>query len=124
MKYIIMLLIVVGAALTDFLTGYIKAYGLGTVNSRKMRIGGLNKVCEIFIMGASIGLNIGLDQLGLYYQSQQLMKHLHASYKLRIVFFKITILCILHEIADFPAFELHINNALIDTYISCSKLRK
>lgn len=72
MKYIIMLLIVVGAALTDFLTGYIKAYGLGTVNSRKMRIGGLNKVCEIFIMGASIGLNIGLDQLGLYYQSQQL----------------------------------------------------
>lgn len=72
MKYIIMLLIVVGAALTDFLTGYIKAYGQGTVNSRKMRIGGLNKVCEIFIMGASIGLNIGLDQLGRYYQSQQL----------------------------------------------------
>ena len=72
MKYIIMLLIVVGAALTDFLTGYIKAYGQGTVNSRKMRIGGLNKVCEICIMGASIGLNIGLDQLGRYYQSQQL----------------------------------------------------
>lgn len=72
MKYIIMLLIVVGAALTDFLTGYIKAYGAGEVNSRKMRIGGLNKLCEVFVMGASIGLNIGLDRLGDYYQSQQL----------------------------------------------------
>lgn len=72
MKYIIMLLIVVGAALTDFLTGYIKAYGTGEVNSRKMRIGGLNKLCEVFVMGASIGLNIGLDRLGNYYQSQQL----------------------------------------------------
>ena len=67
-----MLLIVVGAALTDFLTGYIKAYGAGEVNSRKMRIGGLNKLCEVFVMGASIGLNIGLDRLGNYYQSQQL----------------------------------------------------
>lgn len=67
-----MLLIVVGAALTDFLTGYIKAYGAGEVNSRKMRIGGLNKLCEVFVMGASIGLNIGLDRLGDYYQSQQL----------------------------------------------------
>ena len=72
MKYIIMLLIVVGAALTDFLTGYIKAYGAGEINSRKMRIGGLNKLCEVFVMGASIGLNIGLDRLGNYYQSQQL----------------------------------------------------
>ncbi len=72
MKYIIMLLIVVGAALTDFLTGYIKAYGAGEVYSRKMRIGGLNKLCEVFVMGASIGLNIGLDRLGQYYQSQQL----------------------------------------------------
>lgn len=67
-----MVLIVVGAALTDFLTGYIKAYGAGEVNSRKMRIGGLNKLCEVFVMGASIGLNIGLDRLGDYYQSQQL----------------------------------------------------
>jgi len=72
MKYIIMLLIVVGAALTDFVTGYIKAYGTSTVNSKKMRIGGLNKVCEVFIMGSAIGLNIGLEQLGRYYDSPQL----------------------------------------------------
>lgn len=72
MKYIIMLLIVVGAALTDFLTGYIKAYGLGTVNSRKMRIGGLNKVCEVLVMGSAIGLNIGLEKLGEYYDQPQL----------------------------------------------------
>ena len=72
MKYIIMLLIVVGAALTDFLTGYIKAYGKGEVNSRKMRIGGLNKVCEVFVMGSSIGLNIGIEKLGQYYNQSQL----------------------------------------------------
>ena len=65
MKYIIMLLIVVGAALTDFLTGYIKAYNKGEVNSRKMRIGGLNKVCEVLVMGSAIGLNIGLEKLGV-----------------------------------------------------------
>lgn len=72
MKYIIMLLIVVGAALTDFLTGYIKAYNKGEVNSRKMRIGGLNKVCEVFVMGSAIGLNIGLEKLGNYYNQPQL----------------------------------------------------
>lgn len=72
MKYIIMLMIVVGAALTDFLTGYIKAYNKGEINSKKMRIGGLNKVCEVFVMGASIGLNIGLEKLGQYYNQQQL----------------------------------------------------
>ena len=72
MHYIYMLLIVVGAALTDFLTGYIKAFGKGEVSSRKMRVGGLNKVCEIFVMGAAIGLDLGLDRLGWYYQSQQL----------------------------------------------------
>ena len=72
MKYIIMLLIVVGAALTDFLTGYIKAYNKGEVNSRKMRIGGLNKVCEVFVMGSAIGLNIGLEKLGEYYSQPQL----------------------------------------------------
>jgi phage-related holin len=72
MKYLIMLLVVVGMALTDFLTGYIKAYGKNEVNSRKMRIGGLNKVCEIFVMGSAIGLNVGLEQLGIYYNSRQL----------------------------------------------------
>lgn len=72
MKYLIMLLVVVGMALTDFLTGYIKAYGKNEVSSRKMRIGGLNKVCEIFVMGSAIGLNVGLEQLGIYYDSKQL----------------------------------------------------
>ena len=72
MKYIIMLLIVVGAALTDFLTGYIKAYNKGEVNSRKMRLGGLNKVCEVLVMGSAIGLNIGLEKLGEYYDQPQL----------------------------------------------------
>ena len=72
MKYIIMLLIVIGAALTDFATGYIKAYSHDEVYSKKMRIGGLNKLCEIIVMSAAIGLTIGLEQLGRYYNSPQL----------------------------------------------------
>ena len=42
MKYIIMLMIVIGLALADFATGWIKAYCKGDVRSSKMRKGGLN----------------------------------------------------------------------------------
>ena len=36
MKYIIMLMIVIGLALADFVTGWIKAYCKGDVHSSKM----------------------------------------------------------------------------------------
>ena len=39
MKYIIMLIIVIGLALADFDTGWIKAYCKGDVRSSKMRKG-------------------------------------------------------------------------------------
>lgn len=72
MKYIIMLLIVIGLAGADFLTGFCKAYILDIIDSSKMRKGGVNKLCEIVVMGTVIGLNIGFDYLGKYYDSKQL----------------------------------------------------
>ena len=63
MKYIIMLMIVIGLALADFATGWIKAYCKGDVRSSKMRKGGLNKLAEIVVMGVAIGSEIGFEQL-------------------------------------------------------------
>ena len=72
MQYIIMLLIIIGLAGADFLTGFCKAYILDIIDSSKMRKGGVNKLCEIVVMGTVIGLNIGFDYLGKYYDSKQL----------------------------------------------------
>ena len=47
MKYIIMLIIVIGLALADFATGWIKAYINDDVRSAKMRKGGLNKLANV-----------------------------------------------------------------------------
>ncbi|MCM1528505.1 MAG: phage holin family protein [Alistipes sp.] len=72
MKYLIMLMIVVGAALADFLTGIIKAYCTGSVNSSKMRRGGLNKLAEIIVMTTVCGLDTGINALGKYYGAEEL----------------------------------------------------
>lgn len=72
MQYIIMFLIVLGLAFTDFVTGYIKARCKDEVSSKALRIGGLHKISELTIMLSAIGLNIGLEQLGRYYSDTQL----------------------------------------------------
>lgn len=72
MKYIIMLLIVVGLAVADFATGFVKAYCSDNVQSSKMRKGGLNKICEIMIMAVACGLDIGIGKLGEYYGHEEL----------------------------------------------------
>lgn len=72
MKYVIMLTIIVGLAAADFLTGIIKAYIAHDLSSQKMRTGGLNKICEILIMGVACGLEIGIELLGHYYQAADL----------------------------------------------------
>lgn len=71
-NYIIMLLIVIGLALADFITGWIKAYIADDVRSAKMRKGGLNKLAEIVVMGVAIGSEIGFTELGRYYGQQEL----------------------------------------------------
>ena len=72
MKYIIMFLIVLGLAFADFITGYIKAKCADKVSSKALRIGGLHKIAELVIMGAAIGLTVGLDMLGNYYNDSRL----------------------------------------------------
>lgn len=72
MQYIVMLLIVVMLAVADIITGFIKGYITDRPRSRKMRIGGLHKVAEITVMATAIGLEIGIGELGKYYDSAQL----------------------------------------------------
>ena len=69
MKYIIMLIIVIGLALADFATGWIKAYCKGDVRSSKMRKGGLNKLAEIVVMGVAIGSEICYAEWNIIYDS-------------------------------------------------------
>lgn len=72
MKYIIMLMIVLGLAASDFITGIIKGYVKHDLNSSKMRKGGLNKLSEIIVMMSACGLDIGIKALGAYYQAAEL----------------------------------------------------
>jgi len=67
-----MILIVIGLAIADFATGYIKAYCTNTVNSQKMRQGGMNKLGELIVMLTACGLDIGIHALGQYYQAAEL----------------------------------------------------
>lgn len=72
MQYLIMLTIVLGLAVSDFITGMIKGYVTGTLNSQKMRKGGLNKICELVVMATVCGLEIGINKLGAYYDKAEL----------------------------------------------------
>ncbi len=72
MKYAIMLLIVVGMAVADFITGIIKAKIKDEINSKAMRRGGLGKLAEIIVMTATCGLEIGMTALGGFYGQEQL----------------------------------------------------
>ena len=72
MKYIIMITIVLGLALSDIITGLIKAHVLGDYCSKVMRKGGLNKLAEVTVMATACGLEIGIEMLGLYYEAADL----------------------------------------------------
>lgn len=72
MKYIIMLVIVLGLAIADFMTGIFKAYVKHDLSSTKMRRGGLNKIAELIVMATACGLEIGIGKLGAYYKSAEL----------------------------------------------------
>lgn len=72
MQYIIMILIIIGLAIADYITGLIKGYCTNSLNSTKMRKGGLNKLGEIIVMVTACGLDIGIHALGKYYQAVEL----------------------------------------------------
>lgn len=72
MQYVIMLAIVLGLALVDFIFGFLKGYVKRNISSSKMRQGGVNKLCELLIMLTACGLEIGIQALGKYYSSGSL----------------------------------------------------
>lgn len=72
MQYIIMITIVLGLAIVDFIFGFLKGYVKRNVSSQKMRQGGVNKLCELLIMLTACGLEIGIQALGQYYASGSL----------------------------------------------------
>lgn len=67
MNYIIMMVIVIGLAIADIITGLLKANANEGYSSKIMRKGGLNKIGEIVVMATAIGLEIGIHLLGKYY---------------------------------------------------------
>lgn len=72
MQYIIMLAVVIGLALSDIITGLIKAHILDDYCSKIMRKGGLNKLAEVVVMITACGLEIGIKMLGQYYDAVEL----------------------------------------------------
>lgn len=72
MQYIIMITIVLGLALADIITGWIKAHVNDDYSSKVMRKGGLNKICELVVMCTVCGLEVGIGYLGRYYQAETL----------------------------------------------------
>ena len=74
LRYVVMFCIVVGLALSDFFTGFIKAYVTNSVESSKMRKGGLNKLSELVVMATACGLEIGIEMLGRNSGGEELAK--------------------------------------------------
>lgn len=74
MQYIIMLLLVVVAAVTDVLTGLLKARITTGYNSTTMRKGLYCKAINIFVMIFFIVVEIGMEWLGKYYGHEDLGK--------------------------------------------------
>ena len=67
-----MILIVIGMIVSDIITGLIKSCVIDRPRSKKMRIGGFNKLAEIVVMATACGFEIGIEQLGKYYESPEL----------------------------------------------------
>lgn len=72
MQYMIMILIVIGLALSDIVTGWIKAHVNNDYCSAVMRMGGLRKLGEITVMLTACGLEVGMEMLGKYYENTEL----------------------------------------------------
>lgn len=74
LRYVVMFCIVVGLALSDFVTGFIKACVTNSVESSKMRKGGLNKLSELVVMATACGLEVGIEMLGRNSGGEELAK--------------------------------------------------
>lgn len=80
MQFIIMLAIVTGLAAADFVTGWASAFIRGDVKSSEMRKGGVRKMVEIVIMLTACGLNIGIEKLAEYTDSEGALSEIVGSF--------------------------------------------
>ena len=71
-KYLIMILIIVGLAVSDWLTGNIKAHIKNDYKSSVMRAGLLHKASELLIMITACGFELGIEELGKYYENSEI----------------------------------------------------
>ncbi|MDE6005481.1 MAG: phage holin family protein [Oscillospiraceae bacterium] len=71
-KYLIMILIVVGLAVSDWLTGNIKAHIKNDYKSSVMRAGLLHKASELLIMITACGFELGIEELSKYYENSEI----------------------------------------------------
>ena len=72
LKYLIMIAIVVGLAVSDWLTGNIKAHIKNDYKSSVMRAGLLHKASELLIMITACGFELGIEELGKYYENSEI----------------------------------------------------
>lgn len=101
MQYVIMMIIVTWLAIADFITGMIKAYVTGTLNSSKMRKGGVNKVGELIIMATGCGLEAGVKALGRYYDVSQVLATITGTAVALLIFSYITVMEVISILENF-----------------------
>ena len=101
MQYVIMILIVTGLAIADFVTGIIKAYVTGTLNSTKMRKGGINKIGELVVMTTACGLEAGINQLSQYYDISKELASITGTATAIIIFSYITVMEVVSILENF-----------------------
>lgn len=101
MQYVIMMIIVAWLAIADFITGLIKAYVTGTLNSTKMRRGGVNKVGELIVMTTGCGLEAGIKALGKYYDTSQELASITGTVTAILVFSYIVVMEVVSILENF-----------------------
>lgn len=101
MQYVIMMIIVTWLAIADFVTGMIKAYVTGTLNSTKMRKGGVNKVGELVVMTTACGLEAGINQLSQYYDISKELASITGTATAIIIFSYITVMEVVSILENF-----------------------
>ena len=72
MQYIIMFLIVVGASVSDVVTGFLKAHIVEGYDSTIMKKGLYSKFLNWTIMATAIGFEVGMQLLGRFYECEEL----------------------------------------------------
>lgn len=112
MKYIILLLIIIGLSTCDLLINIIKQ------NPVSVKSGMQKKICDWLIMGAACGLGMGVELLGQYYQCTKLSDIISTCIA-GIIFWRIMITNIISILESYA--ELNTNASWIKKIIT--KLR-